>query len=227
MTPEVQWLLMGMLPHNMTSEVDVAPVIVSGAANLSAHEGPRAKRWTREEYYHLGELGYFQNERVELVDGEILKMSPQSFEHSWSVDAIARLLQNVFGEEYWVRSQSPFPNDQWTDSEPDLLVTAGNRHDFTDHPTTAVLAVEVSKTSLRFDKTTMQSLYASMKVPDYWVLDLENRQLLVYRQPVADETAKFGHRYESLATIAADGHVASLEKPEEKLAVGEMLPPQK
>jgi len=176
---------------------------------------------------NLGELGWFQEERVELVDGEILVMSPQSFEHSWSVDSIARLLENVFGDEYWVRSQAPFPNEPWSDPEPDIIVSAGNRNDFTDHPASAVLAIEVSKTSLQFDKTTKQSLYASMNVPDYWVLDLENRQLLVYRQPIADESAKFGHRYESLATIAADGHVSPLENPEEKLAVGEMLPPQK
>ncbi len=215
--------IMSTVPDSSTTHMGQVPVALPNPVPLN----PRVKRWTREEYYHLYETGYFQGLRVQLIDGEILEMSPQSFEHSWSVDAITRLLQNVFGDEYWVRSQSPFPNAPWSDPEPDVIVPAGNRNDFTDHPDTAVLAVEVSKTSLQFDKTTKQSLYASMNVPDYWVLDLENRQLLVYRQPVADETAKFGHCYESLSTIAADGQVFSLEKPEEKLAVGEMLSPMK
>jgi Uma2 family endonuclease len=66
-----------------------------------------------------------------------------------------------------------------------------------------------------------------MGVPDYWVIDLENRQLWVHRQPVADASSLFGHRYSQVETIAADGQVSPLEKPDSWIAVAQMLPPAK
>ncbi len=214
---------MSTAPENLTASGATVPFLTS----IATDSNPRQKRWTRQEYYELYEAGYFEGKRVELINGEILEMSPQSFEHSWSLDVVAEKLREVFGRDYWVRSQAPFPRDEWSEPEPDVLVSKGNRSSFTDHPTSAVLAVEVSKTSLHFDKSTKQSLYASMGVPDYWVLDLENRQLLVHRQPITDGETQFGHHYEQVDTIAEDGHVSPLEKPEAKLAVGEMLPPIK
>jgi len=214
---------MSTLPDNTFSETGQIPVALPSTAVTN----PRIKRWNREEYYRLYEAGWFQGKRVQLIDGEILEMSPQSFEHSWSIHVVSQLLRNIFGEEYWVRSQSPFPSDPWSEPEPDVNVIKGSFNDFTDHPTSAVLVVEVSKTSLKFDKTSKAHLYAGMAVPDYWVLDLENRQLLVHRQPIADESAPFGHRYEQVETIAADGQVSPLEKPAATLAIANMLPPKK
>ena len=216
-------MVMSTLPDNTTIETDHFPVAMPG----STVSNPRVKRWNRDEYYRLYEAGWFQGQRVQLINGEILEMSPQSFEHYWSIDAISQLLRNLFGKEYWVRSQAPFPHDKWSEPEPDVSVTRGSCNDFTDHPTSAVLAVEVSKTSLKFDKLTKQSLYASMGVPDYWVLDLENRQLLVHRDSVKDDSAPFGHRYQQVETLPTDGHVSPLEKPDAKLAVADMLPPKK
>jgi Uma2 family endonuclease len=215
---------MSTIPEN-TSASNAGLIALSAVRIGDA--APAVKRWNREEYYRLAELGWFQEERVELIDGEILVLSPQSFSHYWSIDTIGRLLDEVFGEEYWVRSQAPCTHGEWSEPEPDVSVVRGIRGSFTDHPTTAILAVEVSKTTLRFDKGSKANLYASMGVPDYWVLDLEKRQLLVHRQPVADESVPFGHRYENVEAIPADGHVSPLEKPDAKLTVAEMLPPKK
>lgn len=154
-------------------------------------------------------------------------MSPQSPQHYNSQQRIRRCLERVFGEKYCIRLQGPVIKGDHNEPEPDVCVVKGQLEDFDDqHPSQACLVVEVSKTSLRFDQTTKQSLYASMNVPDYWVLDLDNRQLIVYRQPIADEQAQFGHRYEHVTILNEDGHVTPLENSDAKLAVTEMLPPR-
>ena len=188
---------------------------------------PITKKWTREEYYKLDQQGWFLSQRAELIGGEIVLLSPQSFSHSWAIHAIFRTLSKTFGQEYWVRSQLPLSHPQESEPEPDVSVVLGSFESYTDHPTTAVLVVEVSLSTLEFDKEVKASLYASMDVPDYWVLDLENRQLLVQRQPVADESAPFDRRYEKVEAIPTDGHVSPLEQPEAKLAIADMLPPKK
>ncbi len=189
--------------------------------------GPRAKRWTREEYYHLGKLGCFKDEHVELIGGEILVMRPQSPEHFLALDRVCRCLERVFDGQYWIRSQGPLSKSESSEPEPDVCVVKGPPEEYIDHPKTAYLIVEISKTSLEFDKTIKQSLYASMGVPDYWVLDLENRQLLVHRVPMADANSPFGHRYQRVKTITADSQVFPLEKPAAMISVADMLPPKK
>ena len=190
---------------------------------------PTAKRWTREEYYQLGELGWFQDERVELIDGEIITLPPQSFGHYWCIDQLFHLLSEVFPRSagYWVRSQGPIHASRFSEPEPDIAVVRGSREQFEDHPTTAVLMVEVSRSSITYDRRTKASLYASIGVPDYWVLDVEGRVLEVRRQPVEDTSQRFGWRYQELLTIDTTGSVAPLAKPTVSLAVADMLPPVK
>ena len=100
----------------------------------------------------------------------------------------------------------------------------GSWRDYSDHPQTAVLVVEVSKSLLNYDLHTKACLYASMGVPDYWVLDLVKRQLLVHRQPGADAKVPFGHRYQQTETIAADGQVTLLEDSAATIAIASILP---
>ncbi len=215
---------MSTVPDNLTGTI---PLSMAFPPARQEEFPPRVKRWNRQEYHHLAELGYFQNERVELIDGEIVQMSPQSFEHFWSIDTIAHLLEKIFGESYWVRQQGPCIHGEWSEPEPDVTVVKGAIANFSEHPSTAVLAVEVSKSSLVFDRGRKANLYAGMGIPDYWVLDIENRHLWVHRQPVADASAPFGHRYGKVEAIAVDGHVSPLEIPTAQIAVAQMLPPVK
>jgi len=214
---------MGTLSPNTTSDLGPVPVFSLGGVQAP----PQAKRWTREEYYRLAEQGWFRDQRVELIAGEIIVLSPQSHSHYSSIERVRRLLDAAFGVGYWIRPQGPVARDEHTEPEPDLCVVQGSLEDFDDHPTASVLMMEINKTSLAYDTTTKAHLYASMGVPDYWVLDLQNRQLLVYRQPVEESEAPFGFRYAQVETIAADGQVSPLEKPDAKLAIADMLPPQK
>ncbi len=174
----------------------------------------------------MADKGFFIGQRVELLGGEIVMMSPQSYPHYFSSDGIAAQLRQVFGDGYWVRHRAPLsiPNDG--EPEPDVSVVRGSRFDYQDHPTTGVLVVEVSETSLECDTTTKPHAYASAGVSDYWVLDLINRQLIVHREAVADGKAEFGYRYDNVATVDEAGSISPLEKSDAKLRVADMLPPE-
>jgi Uma2 family endonuclease len=215
---------MSTVPDNLSSTF---PAILSLPPAVTEEFAPRPKRWSRRDYYRLAELGLIPEKRVELIDGDIYEVSPHSFDHFWAIDNLFEMLKDIFPDSYWVRQQGPCIHGEFSEPEPDVTVAKGNKRTYKDHPTVAVLAVEVAKSSLSFDRGKKASLYAAMGVSDYWVLDLNNRQLWVHRLPVADETMPFGHRYSQVEAIPADGHVAPLEKPEARIAVADMLPPEK
>jgi Uma2 family endonuclease len=215
---------MSTIPDNLATAF---PAVLSLPAVPVEEFTPRAKRWNRKEYYQLAAEGMFNNQRVELIGGVIYEVSPQSTEHFYCYEVSRRILEKVFGDEYWVRSQGPLVASNDSEPEPDLCVVPGPVKVLPDHPSSSILTLEISKSSIVFDRLTKACLYASMNIPDYWVLDIDNRQLWVHRLPVADETMQFGHRYSQVEAIAADGHVASLEKPEARIAVADMLPPAK
>lgn len=207
---------MSTVPHNSSFS----------SPEITVPQTPTRKRWSREEYYRLGELGWFQDQRVELINGEIIVLTPQSSQHASVIGQVVRILSPVYGEGYWVRTQLPMHAGRYGEPEPDVSVVQGRPWDFErEHPETASLIIEVSFSSLDYDQKTKSHLYASMNVPDYWVLDLDNRQLIVYRQPIVDEQTQFGHRYEQVTTLNEDGHVTPLENPDAKLAFADMLPP--
>src|SRR5579883_19199 len=93
--------------------------------------GPHPWRWTREQYYRLGELGFFRGRRVELIRGEIVEMSPTGWRHSLATDLIAEALRRVFAGTAWVREQKPLPTDV-SDVETDVAVIPGSPRDYTD-----------------------------------------------------------------------------------------------
>jgi Uma2 family endonuclease len=189
------------------------------------NEEPTRKRWTREEYYRLAEQGWFQNQRVELIDGEIIQLSPPSPPHSVAVELVSDVLRKIFLEGYSLRHQTSVVHGNYSQPEPDFAVVRGNIRDYVnEHPKTAVLIVEVSRTSLAYDKNRKLHLYASMGVPEYWILDLNSRRLLVYREPVAEASAPFGFSYATAMTLSEAETVSPLEKPNAPISVAAMLP---
>ena len=145
---------------------------------------------TREQYYELGRQGYFDGKRVELIFGEVVEMSPVNWPHVLGVGLVADALTAAFATGHFVHVQQPFgvPGvKRGSEPQPDVAVIAGAKRDYTDHPTASPLIVEVADTTLSYDLTTKAELYATAGVPEYWVLDLNNRQLVVFRdaQPLA------------------------------------------
>jgi Uma2 family endonuclease len=183
--------------------------------------GPRFIRWTREQYYRLGELGFFRNRRVQLLRGEIIEMSPQGWRHFTAITVAARALETAFGPGFFVRQQGPLALGS-EEPEPDVAVVPGTPHDYTAHPTTALLIVEVSDTTLDYDVTTKAELYATAGIADYWVLDVDGRRLLVFRDPAPIPDG--GAAYRTHLALGPADSVAPLAAPASTVRVADLLP---
>jgi Uma2 family endonuclease len=125
-------------------------------------------------------------ERTQLIEGQILKMSPVGSEHAAIVDVINRLLQGQVGDSAIVRIQNPLHLSEISEPEPDVLVVR-SRDDYyrSEHPgpKNVLLLIEVAKESLRFDTTVKMRLYAQAGIPRYVVVDVGNRTLIDHRHP--------------------------------------------
>ncbi len=190
---------------------------------------PRPFRFTREQYYELDRLGYFNHTRVELIYGEIVEMSPVNWPHAMGVGLVAEVLSVAFGSGYWVSSQQPFwiPNTAPASlPQPDAAVIAGKRRDYADHPTAAALLVEVSDATLNYDLTTKAEMYATAGVPEYWGLDVEGRQLHVFRDPapLPLPTELTTTAYRTHLTLGPADHVSPLAAPSASVLVSDLLP---
>ncbi|HEV8607075.1 MAG TPA: Uma2 family endonuclease [Tepidisphaeraceae bacterium] len=185
---------------------------------------PKKRRFTREEYYKMVEMGLFDGQRVELIDGEVIQMAPQMNRHAVTIGLIDRALRRLLGDDYWVRLQAPINVNDSSEPEPDVAIVPGSPRDYGDHPKTALLVVEVSESTYRFDSKIKASLYASAGIEDYWILNLNSNRLEVYREPVADDAQPFGHRYASAKMLAATEIATCLAFPQVKLTVADLLP---
>lgn len=203
----------------------IAPA--SSISDLSDLEGGQPRRWTREEYYRAADLGLFrQEERLELIGGELIEKLTQKPLHARGVLKTAHTLGIAFGPEYTIRQQMPIVVAADGEPEPDICVVHGLPDDFSDHPTQndALLVVEISDTTLRFDLGRKAAYYAEAGIADYWVLDLTNRRLHAHRNPISDPQARFGFRYQAITEILAGGSITPLALPNVAVSVQDMLP---
>ncbi len=144
----------------------------------------------------MAELGWFQNQRVELIEGDVMVLSPQGPSHSYLTDRVATLLRNSGWSGVWVRMQLPIDFGLYSDPEPDVSVVSGSSDDYRRaHPTSALLIVEVSDTTLTYDRGRKASLYAMRAVAEYWIVNVQDDQLEIHRDPWADSEQPFGHGY--------------------------------
>src|SRR5437773_1769612 len=130
---------------------------------------PKVRLWTRTEYHQMADLGWFDGQRAELVEGEIVVLSPQKFGHGATTDRVTELLKALLGGEFWVRMQLPIAIGEISEPEPDVSVVPGKREDYTDHPKGASLIIEVSDTTLIYDRGKKLKLYAKAGVYEYWI----------------------------------------------------------
>jgi len=185
---------------------------------------PILRPWTRAEYYQLAEAGYFEGQRVELIEGEIRQMSPQSQPHAACILLVLDILRSIFAHGFTVRVQMPLDLGEYTELEPDLAVVVGTPRDHLDSTTTALLAVEVSLSSLAYDRHRKAGLYARAGIPEFWIVDLARRRLIVLRDPAADAVAPGGFAYLSEQVLGEGDSFAPLAAPQATIAVADMLP---
>jgi Uma2 family endonuclease len=180
------------------------------------------KRFTREEVDRLTETGFFEGFRYELIDGDLIDKMGQNPPHAHSIQLALRWLASIFGTDR-IRVQLPMeasPADRERSlPEPDLAVVAEDKPEFAKrHPggDELLLAIEVAYTSVTFDLSRKAVLYAAAGVPEYWVLDLTRRILVVHRQP-----SPAGYR---LSQWFTESDMVSLEDRAETVRVSELMP---
>jgi Uma2 family endonuclease len=180
-------------------------------------------RFTREQYYEMDRLGYFRDVRVQRIRGEIVVMSAVNWPHVASVRKTRLALEGAFAGIGWVNDRNPLPTPD-SDPEPDLTVVPGRFEDYTDHPTSALLVVEVSATSLFEDTTTMAEVFATAAAPEYWVVDITHRRLIVFRDPAPLPADLGGFAYRTRMELIESDTVSPLAAPTAQLRVVDLLP---
>lgn len=142
------------------------------------------KRWTVKEFYRLYEAGFFgPEERVELIEGELVIMAPAGYEHTNPIRNGNMLLTGLYRETHDVAVQCPLDLGQISEPQPDFALIARDTVPPKALPTTADLLIEVSYSSLAFDRKEKAALYAKAGIPEYWIIDVANRKVEVYRDP--------------------------------------------
>ena len=182
-------------------------------------------RWTVDEFHDLASLPIFEGREMILVDGEILDLPPANHPHDMGIGSCQDALELVFSKNsYWIRIQMALPVGPRTDTTPDVAVVEGPRLTHLSQPTTAILVVEISDTSFDYDTGDKADLYAAAGIVDYWVLDVNDRQLLLFRDPVADSTSVTGFRYASIQTFSPTATVSPLAAPHAIVRISDLLP---
>jgi Uma2 family endonuclease len=185
---------------------------------------PPTRRFTREEYHQMADMGFFQGQRVELIGGEIVEMAAQKDQHAFSVRLTAHALRPIFEPANTVMQQAPLRLPDSSEPEPDVAVAPGNVRQVSTHPVTALLIVEVADTTLAFDRGNKASLYARAGIADYWIVNLVDRRVEILRNPAPDPAAKFGWSYAAPTTHPPGESITPLAAPAASIPVADLLP---
>jgi Uma2 family endonuclease len=143
----------------------------------------RQRRITVEEYHRMIDAGILhEDEHVELIDGFLVGMTPQKSPHAYALQKLNRLLIQSAGDAFAVRIQMPLTLGPNSEPEPDVAVVPESKAWAHTHPTSALLVIEVSRSRLRYDRLKAR-LYARYNVPEYWILNVNDGRIEVYRDP--------------------------------------------
>lgn len=185
--------------------------------------GPLRKRWSREEYYLLIDSGLIDRKRVQRIQGELLEMSPMKDRHAYALTLVDYALRAIFPpSSATIKIQCPMSIGRAHDPEPDLAVLAGAPRQQSHHPTSALLIVEVSDTSLTFDREIKAAIYAEAAVPDYWIVNLIDDMVEVHRNPLQEASGTY--RYGDVRAYKRGETIVPLSAPQRVIAVNDFLP---
>ncbi len=171
----------------------------------------------RVEYERLAAEGYFEDERVELLFGMVVEMTPIDPAHPSSIYELRRRIERAIGERAMVRTQDPFAASDISEPQPDIMVVP-NADYWKEHPSRAYLVIEVARSSLRRDQGIKAKLYGLAEVDEYWIVNHVDETVEVYRDP-HDGT------WQSKATYRRGDTITIQQFPDVSVAVAEGLPP--
>lgn len=185
-------------------------------------EAPVAiRRLTVQDYHQMAKAGIFSSdERVELLDGNLLSMAAKGTAHSSATTKTRRVLERILGDDVQIRVQEPIQLDEYSEPEPDLAIVVLDPWDYaTNHPLPAQVywLIEIADSSLAFDCGAKAIAYAKASIPEYWVLDVQSRKLHVMRSPHSEG-------YQSQEIFTEKMPIAPLEFPDCQVMVQDMLP---
>jgi Uma2 family endonuclease len=199
------------------------PVALSDEPIPPVRGDPPRRQWTREERVRLEESGLLNGERWELIEGELLRKMPKKRRHVQALAILTGWLISVFGDQS-VNTEAPIdvsPEDNPTSQpEPDLIVLRPDYPDpwsRTPQPQDLLLVIEISDTTLEFDRSIKAGLYRRAAITEFWLLDLNARQLIVHRNPA-------GAHYQSIAAYSAAETVSPSARPDAAFPVSRAFP---
>jgi Uma2 family endonuclease len=169
------------------------------------------RRWTVDEYHRMVAAGILTSrDRVELLDGQIIEMVPQEPPHASTTSSFGNDFVVLFAGKAWVRQQLPITIAPNSEPEPDSAVVKIDSKRYRDRhpiPEDVYLLIEVADSTLHYDRTRKVKAYAKAKIPEYWIVDVNQRHLLVFREPQAD-------MYQVEQVLGETDTIASLSFPE-------------
>ena len=170
----------------------------------------------RVEYDQLVDAGAYRDERVELLYGRVVTMTPQGPRHSSPVQMLTRLLLVAVGDRAEVRVQLPFVAAGESEPEPDVAVVGPGRY-ATAHPEQALLIIEIAESSLEIDRAIKARLYAESNVQEYWIVDVKRGEIEVYR-------GRADGKWRDVTRVAREGTLRLEAFPDVELRAADFLP---
>ncbi len=179
---------------------------------------PRPHLWTKKQYHKMAKMGWFEGQRVELIEGEIIEMTAMNTPHWTAILLADEALRRAFGEGYLIAVQLPFDAGDNSEPEPDVAVIKGAPRDFAGGlPKSPLLVVEVSDTTLAFDRTRKAAMYARAGIEEYCIVNLKKRQLEVHRAPS-------DNGYADIKIVKSKELVSPVAAPQASVKVADLLP---
>lgn len=177
-------------------------------------------RFTAADYHRMGKADIFRpDDRVELIEGVVFRMSPIGDPHAGRVIVLTQVFSLRLGERAYVSVQNAVRLSEYSEPEPDLVIMRlpdAGEPVRAPHPHDILLLIEVSDTTLSFDRDTKVPLYAQAGIPEVWLLDIQGDRLRVYRDPIDGE-------YRSITVLVRGDSVTLTAFPDITLTVDEIL----
>ncbi len=193
--------------------------MVQTQSNLPLQDLPQ-RRWTVDEYHRMIAVGILTpHDRVELLDGHIIEMVPQEPPHASTTSSFGNDFVVLFAGKAWVRQQLPITIAPNSEPEPDIAVVKLDPGRYRDrHPTPEdiYLLIEVADSSLDYDRGSKAKVYARANIPEYWVIDVNQRQVTVFRDPQADT-------YQARQILSAMNEIVPIAFPEIKIQLSNLF----
>lgn len=178
------------------------------------------KRWTVEDYHRMIAAGILTAEdRVELLEGQIVEMVPQDPPHASNTSSFANDLVLLFSRKAWIRTQLPITLSPNSEPEPDIAIVRIDANRYRDRhpaPQDVFLLIEIADSTFQRDRNRKAKIYAEAGIPEYWIVDINQQQVIVLSNPQTGI-------YQREQLFAADAQIAPIAFPDVSIDLQTML----